>query len=430
MQNAVSLQIKKIIIMKVEFYTSILLLFLTFSFFACNNNNAIEFSVKNSTDINRTDVRMVISTSEITELIKTAEENQTIAVKNISNEFIPFQIDTLAENQVEIAFVINLKANEETKVNITLIDKSELPEFQKFTNVRLGKDANFDGSFDDINEETRDTAHKPQAIPVLYQMEGIAWENDKVGFRSYWDSRNGKDIFGKLIETPVLDTVGLPESKSYHEYADWGMDILKVGSSLGAGAIALLSNDSIYRLGQTKSAHFKLITEGPIRAIFDMEYKGWIVDNKEYSIRERITIWKGKYYYHSNLFLEGSKNDIELITGITNIHTDTSYTLENENFKVLYTHGKQSENKDILGMALLIPSNNFIEYGVTANENTGVSHTYYTKMKIFDNQPTEFYFVAAWEKTNNAFADKLAFEEYIKSETFNLNNPITLSKKK
>jgi hypothetical protein len=37
----------------------------------------------------------------------------------------------------------------------------------------------------------------------------------------------------------VLDEVGADTSKNYHQQADWGMDVLKVGASLGAGSLAL-----------------------------------------------------------------------------------------------------------------------------------------------------------------------------------------------
>ncbi|MBK7700210.1 MAG: DUF4861 family protein [Saprospiraceae bacterium] len=45
----------------------------------------------------------------------------------------------------------------------------------------------------------------------------------------------------------VLNSVGIHEN--YHEMQDWGMDILKVGNSLGAGAIGLIIGDSLFRIG-------------------------------------------------------------------------------------------------------------------------------------------------------------------------------------
>ena len=413
--------------MKKNYLQIVSFLIIVLTIFSCNTpSENLKFKIANNAKFDIENAQIVIPISEISELLETKTENQTIAIKNSVNKFIPFQIDTLSENNIEIAFVIDLKANESAEISISLVPDSSSTKFQQFTNIRLGKDSDFDGNFEDIKEETRDTSHKPQASPILYQMEGIAWENDKVGFRTYWDSRNGKDIFGKLIETPVLDTAGIGSSKSYHVINNWGMDILKVGSSLGAGSIAVSKNDSLYRLGETKSAHFKLVTEGPIRAIMDLEYKGWIIDGKEYSLQERISIWKGKYYYNSKLKLNGETDGLDLVTGITNLHTDTFYTSESNNYKVLYTHDLQSENNDTLGMAILINNDIFKEFAVSPNENTNVSHTYYTKMKI--SKETEFYFVSAWEKSNSEFSKKSGFENYIKTITQELNNTISIKK--
>lgn len=50
-------------------------------------------------------------------------------------------------------------------------------------------------------------------------MEGPAGKNDKVGFRNYYDLRNGMDIFGKITDKMVLDTIGL--TGSYHDLSNW-----------------------------------------------------------------------------------------------------------------------------------------------------------------------------------------------------------------
>jgi hypothetical protein len=42
----------------------------------------------------------------------------------------------------------------------------------------------------------------------------------------------------------LMDSVGTKVEPSYHSLADWGMDILHIGSSLGAGAIAILMKDT------------------------------------------------------------------------------------------------------------------------------------------------------------------------------------------
>ncbi|MEJ2298729.1 MAG: DUF4861 family protein, partial [Woeseiaceae bacterium] len=68
---------------------------------------------------------------------------------------------------------------------------------------------------------------------IRYEGPGI--ESDKVGYRVYLDWRNGFDVFGKTTDAMVLQDVGLDGYDSYHEPADWGLDILKVGDAVGIG---------------------------------------------------------------------------------------------------------------------------------------------------------------------------------------------------
>ena len=89
-------------------------------------------------------------------------------------------------------------------------------------------------------------------FPTIAQGESVTWENDKFGFRVYFDCRNAKDLFGKLKPVMIADKVHTPEMGSYHELADWGMDVLHCGSSPGAGGLAMLENDSLFRLGSTE----------------------------------------------------------------------------------------------------------------------------------------------------------------------------------
>lgn len=55
-----------------------------------------------------------------------------------------------------------------------------------------------------------------QAKLPFYLTEGLAWENDKVAFRQYFDLRNTKDIYGKTVPGMVMDTVGTNPKNSYH----------------------------------------------------------------------------------------------------------------------------------------------------------------------------------------------------------------------
>jgi hypothetical protein len=145
-----------------------------------------------------------------------------------------------------------------------------------------------------------------------YLTEGPAWENDKVAFRLYFDTRNGKDIFAKRQPAMVMDTVGTNKNASYHALSDWGMDVLHVGRSLGAGSVAIAAKDAdgkdtLIRLGgpNVKKEIYHAIADGPVRAVFTIDYE-WEINGSLVSIKDETSIWGGQYFYETKLIIQGA----------------------------------------------------------------------------------------------------------------------------
>ena len=266
-------------------------------------------------------------------------------------------------------------------------------------------------------------------VPVpYYQTEGPAWENDKVGFRLYMDVRNGKDIFGKTTTALVMDTVGTFGDKYYHHFdSRWGMDILKVGKSLGAGALAIKvktngGSDTLIRLGENVGeTSYELIKDADSIAVIRLHYKNWKVLSRTYNLTEEISIRPGTFYYESMISMTGLKGDEKLVTGIVNLKSKQSFPLQSNGYKVLYTHDKQSENDDYLGMAIKVANIYNPVFGQTPNEGNGILNTYTVTMDIKNNQPVKFQFYACWEKTDKNFADKTYFQNFLLTQEATAN---------
>lgn len=342
-------------------------------------------------------------------------------------------------NWDEIAFLYNFKSREKATVYLSFTTVDQQTETPRFAHAYLGYSPERNGQYTPLDEHTRPKDHQAQSTPFLYQFEGPGWENDKVGFRSYFDSRNGKDIFGKRTSKMCLDSIGLP-GDNYHELDDWGMDVLKVGQSLGAGALAMLWQNNPVRLGKTDQAHFRLIADGPLRAIIELQYQGWHIDNTNYQLTDRITIWAGRYYYQSSLTLDGEfEGARKLLTGISLVPIkDTSYQpvyeeLDN-GWKLLATHAKQSENNDMLGMGILASNDESTYIGANsistpnANMPDEVNQTAYMLIPAMKGLAANYYFFAGWEMSNPQFKSADYFVDYMKQEAARLNQPILLSK--
>lgn len=347
-----------------------------------------------------------------------------IALFDADDDPVPVQFDDLNDDGIwdEIAVLLSFDPSSTLTLSYESIAKEELPTFPVKTSAYLGHSPNRDNNFASVESNLRPDDHVALSTPYLYQYEGPGWENDKVAFRAYFDSRNGKDIFGKTKTDLVVHSIGL--GQNYHELQDWGMDVLKVGTSLGAGALAMLKNDSIYRLTNTKKASFKLVAKGPVRSIIELSYKGWQVDSTEYDITETISIWAGKRHYQSEVTLSGNGLDT-LVTGIVDLKGIEAKSVENTATRMLYTHGKQSENNDVLGMALIVAKGGLVLFDKAPDEGDGVINTYTALLRPIDGV-YKFGFYAGWELEDSAFSEEASFVDMLTAETTSMTGSITI----
>lgn len=367
------------------------------------------------------DQPVIIKRSQLDEL------DGKVPVIKKDGDILPVQYDDLdGDGQWdEMALQYSFAPGESFSGTVHYMELEKLPDFSSRANVYLGVSPNRDNNFGSVTEAVRPEDHEAMSTPYLYQYEGPGWESDLVAFRSYFDSRNGKDIFGKTSPRLYVDSIGLGEN--YHELQPWGLDVLKVGASLGAGSLALLKNDSIYRLGDTREARFEIIADGPVRAIFKLTYGGWEVAGEEYGLEETITIWGGKRWYESQVKLTGIQPGATpgdtLVTGIVDLKDVPKHEVDVPGWKILYSHGKQSENKDYLGMGILVPEAHLAGFGEAPVEGEGVLSTY-TAYLVPQDGSYRFLFYAGWEGENPQFTDQEYFEKQLLAEAGQLNQTV------
>ncbi len=344
-------------------------------------------------------------------------------LKDPKGELIPVQFDDMDGDGIwdEVAFECDFEPN--GVLSLELTETEDLPDFSTNTNVYLGYSPERNNQFTSVAANSRPADHVALSTPYLYQYEGPGWESELVGFRTYFDSRNGKDIFGKAKPQLCVEQIGLGEN--YHEMQDWGMDVLKVGSSLGAGALAMFRGDSIYRLGDTETADFRIITEGPVRAVLQLKYGGWNVGGATYGLTETISIWAGKRSYESQVLLEGREGNEKLVTGIVDLKKVAKRELEVGGVQIMYTYGNQSENHDNLGMGILVKQDGLAGFSKAPEEGEGVINTYTALLNPVDDVYS-FHFFVGWEVENGAFANQNGFEESLIEAANELNANISV----
>jgi len=412
------------------------LVLILLSFFSCEQEAALTF--ENTLAVDRTDEVIVISRSDLAQKIN-LEEGMLPVFEKQENQLISSQLDDLDGDGKwdEVVLVLDFKAGETQEIRVSWVAPKEYPEFEKRTNLRLGIHQE-DGSYEEV--DTYKALPCTEEFEIISQGEGVNWENDKNGFRVYFDCRNVKDLFGKRRPEMIVDKVHTPGFGSYHELAEWGMDVLHCGSSLGSGGLALLRNDSLYRLGSTDVYEYQKIVEGPVRSIFELRYSGWNVEGEMLKAVERISIYPGKYWFESDVTFSNCAEKDQIVTGIVTSHLkEEPFKLITGDFQCIGTHGVQSLNNDELGMAVLVPVDEAEKIGRTTNLNfyklgyktvpkkkfsNIISETYYVGQRCENEKPSKHYFFSVWGLDKEQWKTEAGFIKYIEEEAKKLSDPV------
>jgi rhamnogalacturonyl hydrolase YesR len=272
------------------------------------------------------------------------------------------------------------------------------------------------GTFTNLKSFTAPPEHTDHSNLIRYEGPGI--ESDKVAYRVYLDWRNGFDIFGKKTPKPILQHVGLDGFESYHHMADWGMDIFKVGQSLGAGGFGFFDKKQVTLVSAVDRWSVDITENGNLKSSFHIRYAGWNVADRKVDLDAYFSMTGGSRLVRTRLRTSEDLPNLvigmvkhpgtELVQGSTNV-TGTAYTYAG-------SFGKQTLNgDDLLGVAVLF------ERGDRASqEDDGKNYASVMKPAA---KALDYYFLAAWSGEPGGITTKEQFVEYLEQESERLTMP-------
>lgn len=329
--------------------------------------------------------------------------------------------------------LVSVPLQSEQSINIGLYAVKDAPTLTKLTQAEISHkidgewvehqkypDSSFQeyigGSFVNVTELTPPEQYTDHSNWIRYEGPGI--ESDKVAYRVYADWRNGFDIFGKLSPAPALQMAGQDGYDSYHNLQDWGMDILKVGQSLGAGGFGLWYEQELHLVSDVEQHKINILENGTLRSAFVIEYQGWQNPENAQNLKATFSMQAGSSLVHTRLDFDMPINNMavgvvkhketELIIGDLNI-TGKAYSY-------IASWGKQALDESPLGMAVFFRKEDW-------QENTIVDANYIAVLSPSghpapDNQKAqqlEYYFDAVWAP-QSGITTKKEYIQYLEQQ--------------
>jgi pectinesterase len=269
-------------------------------------------------------------------------------------------------------------------------------------------------------------------VHVLHDADrdDMAWENDRIAFRTYGVGlakyeplvSSGIDVWVKSVRVPVLDKWYAKKAPaSYHHDTGEGADFFDVGPTLGAGGVAVWKNDTLYR--PPNFTGWKIIADGPVRAIFEMRHPAFDAGGARVSVTRRISLDAGQNLsravttFHSE---DGAAIPyaIGLVKRAGVVGSESSaqrWAWLAEWGPVDHKNGGHGE----LGTAVVIPSAEVRDWKETADHYLAVS-------EARSGQPVVEYIGAGWTGSGD-FTDVRDWWRYLDEAAARIDSPVRVT---
>jgi len=257
---------------------------------------------------------------------------------------------------------------------------------------------------------------------VPERLDDFGWENDKIGHRTYGPAlaapalpginkevlvTSGLDVWCKRVSYPIVDRWYNKGHDHYHKDEGEGMDMYQVGASRGCGGTGVWIDQQLYVSRNYKS--WKVIANGPIRAIFELTYEAWPAAGLMVSEVKRFTVDAGHNLdqIESTFTVTGAK-EITVGIGLNKTPTDKGQepqvTLTPNPADGSFTQWVVQKTNGSLGTAVIVPAG-FL--GLAEDERNHL-----LLAKVATGQPLRYYTGAGWSKAGE-FSTPQAWNDYV-----------------
>lgn len=287
------------------------------------------------------------------------------------------------------------------------------------------------------NEVTPPSPARAFARYVPERLDDFAWENDRIAHRAYGPAlaapdtggagkevlvTSGIDVWCKRVSYPIVDRWYNKGHDHYHKDEGEGMDMYQVGATRGCGGTGIWDGSKLY-VGRNYKT-WKVVANGPIRAVFELSYEAWDANGTKVSEVKRFTVDAGHNLdrIDSTFTFEGPKT-LTAAIGIRKISSDRGQHVSadrtpNEQERWFAQWEVQRVNGS-LGEAVIVPGGEFAGFAEDEPNNLVLA-------SVASGRPVRYYVGAGWTRSGQ-FSSKDDWNAYVAAEAARVKSPIEVS---
>ena len=262
------------------------------------------------------------------------------------------------------------------------------------------------------------------------RFDDFVWENDRIAHRTYgkaletWEgeplSSSTIDIWSKRTPRMVVNDWYLADH--YHEDSGEGADYYSAGLSRGCGGNGLWTGDRLWT--SRNFVNSRVLANGPIRVMFELEYAPFQVDNISVSEVKRVTLDAGsqldRFQSSYKQFTRPGQTQ-KLTTGIGLKKTVGEQIEANLERGWLLKWEKVEKNAGNQGLAIIVDPKAF-------EKQTDDKLNQLILVNVPDNNVAIYWAGFCWDKAGQ-LTDAAAWKKYVDDFAQGLQSPIEVSVK-
>lgn len=402
--------------MKMKTYFSLLFVVL-FTAVAFSKTVKMTIILRNPSSVDQVNAPVVIPVSTLEK--RTGIKVVSVAISQ-SGKLIPSQLDDLNRdgNPDELAFLVTIPAQRNRSYTLKVAnDRSLFTPFPNETHAQMFRKEKGTNRLIPTLQESSATGNLYQAL----QHHGPAFESKRMAFRIYFDQKQTVDLYGKKHhELELAQDNWYPTDEQIAK--GFGDDILWVKETAGCGTLKGWNGTKATDITPVANRTALIITEGPVRAIIEMESDGWQYEGKKINLKQRYIL----YADHRDVEVQVNQNDTTtLCAGVQTFFDHDTIMPPLKGVVAIWGTGLQYPKSDnqrampqTVGLAVSVP------YSILQKSTSDADNL----LLIVKGQSFTYHFAAAWSKEIGGYQNATQFFHFVKKWDTALRHPVKIIK--